>query len=92
MNLQYILDNLDKSGNNSSEIAWETLHRLFKLPIENWYNQSRITSYYISNWICTDTIIGNKAYFFDGIPFAISFQKYRKVMKYLNSFMDLIRI
>ena len=95
MNLQYILDNLDKSRNNSSSIAWETLHQLFKLPIANWYNQSRITSYYISNWICTDTVIGNKAYFFDGVPFAISFQKYRKsdeVFKFITGFdTDIIR-
>lgn len=38
----------------------------------------KIKSYFFGNWICTDSYVGWKAYFFNDEPMAISYQSDRK--------------
>ena len=43
-----------------------------------WVEQNRLKSYWFSHWLCTDTWVGQKVYFFDEKPVAISKQMFRK--------------
>ena len=45
---------------------------------DNYDDQTRLISYYVGNWHCTDSTVGYKVYFFDGVPVAISSQLGRK--------------
>lgn len=47
--------------------------------IQHWDEQTRLTSYYIGQWRCTDTRVGYKVYFFDDKPVAVSSQLGRKM-------------
>jgi len=47
--------------------------------IQNWDDQTRLISYYLGNWHCTDSMVGYKVYFFDDKPVAISSQLSRKM-------------
>ena len=39
---------------------------------------TRITVAWVDKWLCTDTFVGTKIYFFDGEPFAICYKFGRK--------------
>lgn len=79
----YLLDVLKKI-NKSKEFEDEVYISDFAenvlniYDIQNWDKQSRLISYYILNWYCTDSIVGFKVYFFDDVPVAISSQRGRK--------------
>lgn len=45
---------------------------------------SRVKMQKIRTWICTDTEVGIYAYFIDGVPVALSFQKARKDDKWFE--------
>lgn len=77
----------------------------FDIPyITNWEDQSRLTSYYLGNWHCTDQAVGYKVYFFDDEPVGvstrfgrkmdeefewISMESYKKVKDYILSFVEV---
>lgn len=104
----YLLDVL-KKVNKSKEseekvyISYFAENVLGIYDIHNWDDQSRLTSYYVLNWYCTDSVVGFKVYFFDDVPVAISSQSgrkcsenfqwvskqlYQKVKDYINSFRE----
>ena len=104
----YLLDVL-KKVNKSKEseekvyISYFAENVLGIYDIHNWDDQSRLTSYYVLNWYCTDSVVGFKVYFFDDVPVAISSQSgrkcsenfqwvskqlYQKVKDYINSFSE----
>lgn len=43
-----------------------------------WSDDTRLKSYYIKVWLCTDTWVGQKAYLLDGELVAVSYQPARK--------------
>ena len=78
MKLLEIIENLDKSEKNRNHIYSEHFIDEFNL---SWYDlkeDTRLTSYYILNWYCTDTYVGLAAYFLDDEFVCIGYQEGRK--------------
>ncbi|AOZ61863.1 hypothetical protein BJ4_240 [Bacillus phage BJ4] len=79
MNAKHIFDRVDKSKGSGwldlSEIASE--FQIWEDYISE-PEDCRITSYWLANWYCTDTIVGFQVYFFDDKPMAFSTQMGRK--------------
>lgn len=48
--------------------------------------EERIKAYWIGKWLCTDTEVGYRMYFFDGKPFAFSEQEGRKSDEHFSFF------
>lgn len=79
MNIQYILKNFvklkeNKDYTNLSKIALEFNIHDYLMAEET----ERITSYFFHKWLCTDTFVGYRIYFFDDVPFAVTIQPARK--------------
>jgi len=80
--IKELLDRLEKSDHTKEWVDFEKLSEqleIYRYSID-WPEDedSRITCYWFVNWICTDTMVGGRVYFFDGEPAAISFQDARK--------------
>jgi len=79
MKAQHIFDRVDKTKGSGwlslSEIASE--FQIWEDYIRE-PEDCRITSYWLANWYCTDTIVGFQVYFFDDKPMAFSTQMGRK--------------
>jgi len=79
MKLSKIIDNIDKSSLNESYVSDYGMFELFGL---DYYTAnvelSRITAYFYCKWICTDSWVGGRAYFLDGVFVATSWQQNRK--------------
>lgn len=104
MKIHELITRLDKSvGNfesvNTHELGYEM--GLYDIPHD--FEQTRLASYWIGEWMCTDTVVGYKAYFLDNEFVAFSKQVGRKcdeefewasnekaveVKKYLISLME----
>lgn len=105
MKIKDLIVNLDRSESTQTDIDLDDLACQFNL-YSNFkfdYEQTRLTSYWVRSWMCTDTWVGYKVYFFDDIPVAFSSQTarksseeiewvsedaYRKVKEYISSFAE----
>lgn len=89
MKLQQAIDNVIKSPSNKSEVfLQEFAECYFDIPI-GWVNEedTLLTCYYLSDWICTDIKVGYRVYFFDDKPVAISTQigrKYSETIQWIS--------
>lgn len=55
-----------------------TLAEEFKIYDVEWDENEKIASYYYQVWLCTDTWVGGKVYFFEDIPVCLSWKPGRK--------------
>lgn len=78
--LREIINNIDKSENSKQEtyVSWESLSREFNIDNLNWSDDKRLKAYFFKKWYCTDSYVGNRAYFLDGELVALSSQIGRK--------------
>lgn len=77
MKLKNIVQQIDKSEQNKCGVDTMALGEELHLDIP-YVNQTRLTSYWVGNWYCTDTYVGYKLYFFDDAPVAFTSQTARK--------------
>ena len=79
MKIHELISRLDTSTNNFESIDTHKLgYELGLYDIPHEFDQTRLVSYWIGQWMCTDTVVGYKAYFFDGVFVAMSKQEARK--------------
>lgn len=85
MKLIDALQNVNKSKEFKTSILSNFIQNEFDVDIydyafnqENWYEQERLTCYFLGSWHCTDAEVGYRVYFFDDKPVATSFQQGRK--------------
>lgn len=77
MKLIDIANKIDKSKENEDWIDITEFAREFDIDLD-WVEQDRVKAFWFGKWLCTDTIVGYKMYFFDDKPIAFSFQRGRK--------------
>ena len=83
MDILKMIEDINKGDNNKDDGFW-SMSENEELEIERYHvqatdkEQSRIQSYYLSHWYCTDTWVGMKVYFFDDEPICVSYQPARK--------------
>ena len=58
--------------------SWESLANELRVDNLYWSEDKRLTCYFIKIHYCTDTHVGTRAYFLDGVLVAISTQSTRK--------------
>ena len=58
--------------------------KVFDLYPDEWIEETRLTSYYLSDWQCTDTRVGYRVYYFDDKPVAIGHQLARKTGNWIE--------
>lgn len=76
--ISYLIENVDKSISNESEINWSKLGGYFDLYELNWSDDTRLKAYYLKKTKCTDQYVGTRLYFLDGIFVAMSKQIARR--------------
>lgn len=81
MKLIEIIAKLDKSKNN--QVQWidsESFCEQFGIPEYSYINfeKTDISAFWIKKWECTDTHVGEIAYFYKNRFVAVSYQPYRK--------------
>ena len=68
MKLKELIARIDKSPDNKNEVDisrfGESVFDCHDMPF-NWIEQDRLVSYWVSCWYCTDTWVGEQAYFLD---------------------------
>lgn len=79
MKLIDIASRIDKSERNRDWI--DTQEMGYELGLDNvpYVEQERLTCYWVGYWLCTDSWVGYRMYFFDGEAVAFSIQFGRKV-------------
>lgn len=81
MKLKELIAKIDKSPDNKNEVDisrfGERVFDCHDMPF-NWIEQDRLVSYWVSCWYCTDTWVGEQAYFLDDEFVALSTQLARK--------------
>jgi hypothetical protein len=77
MKLVDIAKSIDKSSANESYVSIMDIASILGINME-WVEQSRLKSYWIGSWYCTDSHVGYKMYFLDDEPVAFSIKKGRK--------------
>jgi len=81
MNVENILKTIDRS---QMERAYVDFHEMCEKEFEiyEYLTQTqvplRLTYCYYHTWMCTDTYVGIRAWYFDGEPVCISYKPYRK--------------
>lgn len=78
MTLREIATNIDKSKENEDYVNINSLCEDLNIDFYDWIEQERIKSYWVTNWLCTDSWVGLKMYFLDGEPVCVGFQSGRK--------------
>lgn len=81
MKVKDIAKNIDKSeANNTQHIDFDALANDLGVPFS--FDQdppdNRLQAYWVANWYCTDSWVGDRLYFFDNEPVAYSVQNGRK--------------
>lgn len=77
MKIKELIKHLDKSEQNNCMVDTMEIGEEFNLDIP-YVSQTRLISYWVGNWCCTDTWVGYKLYFFEDEPVAFSSQTGRK--------------
>lgn len=79
MKIKEILEKIIKKDDIQS---WSDVHEIAsrEFDIHDIYNDHtcKLKKYSFGSWLCTDTIVGNFAYFLDDVPVAISYKPFRK--------------
>lgn len=75
MKLIEAIQKIDKSQEETP--SWEELADQFNLYL-SWSNDERLKCYFLKRWLCTDTLVGVRAYFLDDEFVALSTQNARK--------------
>lgn len=105
MKIKDLIQNVNKTEQfQESVYISDFAEGILDIPyITNWEDQSRLTSYYLGKWHCTDRAVGYKVYFLDDEPVGVSSQLgrkmdeefewisvecYKKVKEYILSFME----
>jgi hypothetical protein len=78
MTIRELFERVIKSPENSDDVDITTLGEEVGLSWVDYEEQSRLTCYYASQWICIDTMVGTRLYFLDDEPVCMSYQPYRK--------------
>ena len=79
MKILEMINKVNKSDEFKDDgINFDNLCSSLNIDFYGWLEQERLTAYYISSWICTDTWVGYRVYFLDDKPVAISHQPFRK--------------
>lgn len=78
MKISELIYNVDKSDKFKSEVSIYDLAETLNIFDISWTEQTRLVSYFVGNWYCTDTYVGYKVYFLDDKPVAFSTQPSRK--------------
>jgi hypothetical protein len=80
MKLKHIIENIEKTKENSCDPNYEDLFSFFNIPY-NWidFDESRsLKCYFYQKWYCTDSWVGGRIYFLNDKPVLLSFQGGRK--------------
>lgn len=72
-----IAKRIDKSKNNEEWVDIPKIGNEFNLSLD-YVEQTRLKSYWVGNWYCTDTWVGYRMYFLDDEAVAFSIQSGRK--------------
>lgn len=81
MNFREALDKLDKATADTGFPEYRKIAAMFSVHNEcRDYDlfESRLKKYWVSSWMCTDTIVGLAAYYLDNQLVAVSAQPARK--------------
>lgn len=78
MNLRQLVLKVDTNPLNEAYVNWEELSLLLGVYGLAWSDDTRLKSYWLSTWICTDTQVGIKVYILNSMVVAISNQPFRK--------------
>lgn len=78
MTFREIANKIDKSEENTDSINFDGICEDLDISYCGWPRQERLKSYWITNWLCTDTWVGLKMYFLDDEPVCVGFQSGRK--------------
>ena len=79
MKLKEVIEKIDKSKKNEDSVSiYELGQEVFDLFDLDWIEQERLKCYWIYKWYCTDSYVGQRAYFFDDKLVAVSYQSGRK--------------
>lgn len=77
MKLIDVANKIDKSSENEVEVNINSLEDELGVDV-SWLEPERVKSFWLGKWICSDTEVGHRLYFFDDKPVAISIQNYRR--------------
>lgn len=78
MKISEIIQRIQKTEQYKDWVDTEKLGYDLGIYHMEYMEQDRITSYFFASWICTDTVVGYRVYFFDEVPVMISTQLGRK--------------
>lgn len=104
MTIKEALSKINKTKDNESYVdLWKIADNEFNLTLFDWTDEGRFKAYFLYEWLCTDSSVGGRFYFFDGEPVAVSTQfgrkqsenfewisneAYFKVKEYILSFIE----
>lgn len=77
MKLIEIIKQVDKTEENAAWVNTMELGEEFYLDVP-YAEQERLRAFWVSSWLCTDTVVGSKLYFLDDEAVAYSTQSSRK--------------
>lgn len=75
--IKKILDTIDLSKMENGEY-YDMFSECFDIHSYLDINETRLTYCYYNSWICTDSLVGIKVWYFDDKPVCISWKPYRK--------------
>lgn len=78
MKISEIIQRVQKTEQNKEWVDTEKLGYDLGIYHMEYVEQDRITSYFFASWMCTDTVVGYRVYFFDDVPVMVSTQTARK--------------
>ena len=78
MNLKELALRVRKDPKNTFDPSWEKLARCLDVEGLYWSEDPRLKCYWIDVWFCTDTHVGERAYYLDGELVCASIQPFRK--------------
>lgn len=64
MKLIDIARNIDKSKRNEDFVDLEAVQQALGLPVYGYAEQDRLKAFWVERWLCTDTWVGGRMYFF----------------------------
>lgn len=78
MKIKDIFQNVNKTNAEKVDVQYFAEEAFNINQYIHYIESERLIAYSFSEWLCTDTHVGHKAYFFDGEPVAIGSKLYRK--------------
>ena len=88
MNWKQAIEQLDMSEKNSEYVNVDQLMRDLDISgyIDEYklFDDKRLSRYWITSWICTDTRVGLSVYIFNDIPVAVSARSCRKCDEHIE--------